>query len=97
MVTKDAWTSLEHAYAGRVRLVVFDFTTTASTEASRVEARRLGLETVFDEYVGETGTVLVLDGASKTVRDALHGRRNPREYEAAIDKALAARPPPLSL
>jgi hypothetical protein len=43
---------------------------------------------VFDEHSGETGTVLVVDGSSKKVRDVLHGRRDPAEYRTAIDAAL---------
>ncbi len=88
MTTKDAWADVQEAYGSRVNLVVFDFTTTATTEASRVRARTLGLEDVFERHSGETGTVLVLDGASKTVREALHGSHNLAEYRAAIDAAL---------
>jgi thiol-disulfide isomerase/thioredoxin len=92
MTTKDAWTDVQEAYASRVNLVVFDFTTTATTEASRSRARTLGLETVFDEHAGETGTVLVLDRTSKKVREALHGSRDLSEYRAAIDAALNGTP-----
>ncbi len=88
MTTKDAWADVQEAYGDRVNLVVFDFTTTATTEASRARARTLGLEDVFDEHVGETGTVLVLDRASKKVREALHGSRDLADYRAAIDAAL---------
>jgi thiol-disulfide isomerase/thioredoxin len=88
MTTKDAWADVQDAYTGRVNLVVFDFTTTTTTEASRASARTLGLEHVFDEHAGETGTVLVVDGSSKNVRAVLHGRRDPEEYRAAIDAAL---------
>src|SRR5688572_22303706 len=38
MITKDAWTQIEKAYAQRVNLVVLDFTTDANVEASRAEA-----------------------------------------------------------
>ena len=89
LVTKDAWSDVQEAYAGRVRFVVFDFTTDATTEVSRSEARRLGLGALFDEYLGETGTVLVLDGMSKEVKHALHGTRDLAEYRAAIDATVA--------
>ena len=89
MVTKDAWTAVQAAYAGRVRMVVFDFTSAASTEASRAEAHRLNLDSVFEEYSGETGTVLVLDGASKAVRHVVHGHRDFADYRAAIEATLA--------
>ena len=90
MTTKGAWAAVQEAYAGRVRFVVFDFTSDATTEASRVEAVRLGLGTVFEEYRPETGTVLVIDGVSKEVRHALHGHRQAADYRAAIDATLAA-------
>ena len=88
MTTRDAWATVQNAYVGRVRFVVFDFTSASTTEASRAQARRLGLDAVFDEYEGETGTVLVLDGESRAVRHALHGRRDAAEYRAAIDATL---------
>jgi thiol-disulfide isomerase/thioredoxin len=89
MATKGQWAEVQQAYAGRVRFAVFDFTTEATTARSRVEAAALGLGAVFDDYVGETGTVLVLDGVTKDVRDALHGTRAAKDYRAAIDAALA--------
>jgi hypothetical protein len=88
MVTRGAWATVQDAYAGRVRFVVFDFTSDATTETSRAEAVRLGLEDVFDDYVGETGTVLVLDGASREVLHSLHGHHDEAEYRAAIDAVL---------
>lgn len=91
LVTKDVWTDVQQAYEGRARLVVFDFTNAAATAASRVEAQRLGLTAVFDDYVGETGTVLVLDGVEKQVRHAIHGSRDITEYRAAIDGVLGGR------
>ncbi len=89
MTTKDQWAEVQQSYAGRVRFAVFDFTTDATTANSRVEAVRLGLGAVFDDYVGETGTVLVLDGVTKDVREAIHGTRAAADYRAAIDAALA--------
>jgi hypothetical protein len=91
MVTKDVWTDVQLAYGGRVRFVVFDFTTDGTTEAARQAAGRLGLQTLFDEYAGETGTVLVLDGVTKEVRHALHGERDFAIYRTAIDGVLAGR------
>jgi len=92
MVTKDVWSDVQAAYAGRVRLVVLDFTTDATTEASRAEAKRLGLDAMFDEYAGVTGSVLVLDGVSKEVKRELHGSRDLAEYRAAIDAAITQTP-----
>src|SRR4051794_20254029 len=39
MVTKDVWSEVDAAYAGKVRLVVFDFTTDATTETTRQRAK----------------------------------------------------------
>ena len=90
MVTKDIWSQIEKTYAGRVNLVVLDFTTQASTDASRAEAARLGLTKVFDEYEGVTGTILVVDGRTRGVTADIGGRRDFAEYRAAIDAMLAS-------
>ena len=87
MATKDEWAAVQDAYTGRVRFVVFDFTSAATTDASRAEARRLGLDAVFDEYSGATGTVLVLDGA-KAIKHSLQGVLDQSKYRAAIDATL---------
>ena len=89
MVTKGMWTQIEDAYAGRVKLVVLDFTNEANTEASRIEAARLGLDEFFKEYGGATGTIVVLDGRTKQVTASINGSRDVAEYRAAIDAALA--------
>jgi thiol-disulfide isomerase/thioredoxin len=89
MVTKDAWASVQEAYVGEVRFVVFDFTNAATTEASRAQAARLGLGVLFEQYSGETGSVLVLDGKSREVLHDLHGHRDQVEYRAAIGATLA--------
>jgi thiol-disulfide isomerase/thioredoxin len=88
MATKDVWEELHAAYAGRVEMVVFDFTTEQTTEVARAEAGRLGLGPVFDEYFGATGSVFVVDGQSKAMRTELRGERDLAEYRAAIDAAL---------
>jgi thiol-disulfide isomerase/thioredoxin len=87
-MTKGVWSQIEDAYSGRVSLVVLDFTTDANTEASRTEAKRLGLEQFFEEYGGWTGTVVVLDGRTKEVTASINGSRDFAEYRAAIDAAL---------
>ena len=87
-LTKPAWSDIEKAYSGRVNLVVFDFTNSATTEASRNEAKRIGLETFFEEHAGSTGTIAVLDGRTKKAVTVIEGRRSRAEYHAAIDAAL---------
>jgi thiol-disulfide isomerase/thioredoxin len=88
MVTKDVWAQIEQTYAGRVNLLVLDFTNQATTDASRIEATRLGLESFFDEYEGATGTVVVLTGATRQVTASIGGSRDFADYRAAIDAAL---------
>jgi len=88
MFTKDRWSEIEAKYSGRVKLVVFDFTDQATTDASRAEAKRLGLEKFFDEIVGETGTIAVVDGRTKEMTASIHGRPGFEEYRRAIDSSL---------
>jgi thiol-disulfide isomerase/thioredoxin len=90
LMTKDEWSRIEETYKGRVNFVVFDFTTDEKAGASRAEARRLGLESFFDEFEGVTGTIAVLDGRTKQVAAELHGSRDFEEYRAAIDAAVLA-------
>ena len=88
MVTKDVWSEIAAAYAGRVHLVVFDFTNEATTSASRAEAHRLGLDAFFEENEGWTGTIAVIDGRTKETTATIHGSRDRREYDSVIDAAL---------
>lgn len=92
MVTKDEWARIQETYAGRVNLVVLDFTNEANTAASRAEAVRLGLERFFDEFSGATGAIVVLDGDTREVAAVLDGNRDFAEYQMAIDAALAKVP-----
>ncbi len=88
MLTKPAWRRIEATYATRVNLVVLDVTNQATTDASRAEAKRLGLDAVFEDYRGATGTIVVVDGRTKTASAEFHGSRDFPEYRTAIDAAL---------
>jgi thiol-disulfide isomerase/thioredoxin len=88
MLTKDVWSQIQETYSGKVNLLVLDFTNQASTDASRAEAKRLGLEPFFDEYAGTTGTVAVIDGRTRTVATTINGSRNFATYRSAIDEVL---------
>jgi thiol-disulfide isomerase/thioredoxin len=90
MLTKGTWAEIEHNYAGRVRLAVFDFTNETTTAASRAEAERLGLAEVFEEAGFATGPILVLDGRTKDIVAWINGSRDFADYRAAIHSALAA-------
>ena len=88
MLTKGVWSQIESTYSARVNLLVLDFTNQATTDASGAEAKRLGLEKLFDEYSGTTGTIVVVNGRSKTVTASINGSRDFAEYRAAIDATL---------
>jgi hypothetical protein len=90
LATKDVWSEIEAAYSRHANLLVFDFTSDASTEVSRADAKRLGLEKAFDENGGSTGMILVLDGRTKEVVASIVGSRDFSEYRAAIDPLLPA-------
>jgi thiol-disulfide isomerase/thioredoxin len=90
MVTKGVWADLEKEYAHRVHLVVMDFTNDASTEASRKEAQRLGLDRFFEEFSGVTGIVVVLRATTREVAAELEFSQGLSDYRAAIDAAIAA-------
>jgi thiol-disulfide isomerase/thioredoxin len=89
LMTKDVWSQIEKTYAGRVNLVIFDFTNSENTETSKAEAKRLGLDQFFEEYAGASGTIVVMDGRTKQVKASIQGSRDFAEYRAAIDEALA--------
>ena len=88
MLTKTVWSQIEVAYSGRANFVVFDFTNKATTDRSRAEAKRLGLEKFFDDNAGATGTIAVLDGRTKEEAASIHGIRGFDEYRSAIDASL---------
>src|SRR2546425_12358772 len=88
MLTKPVWSQIVATYSMRANLVVFDFTNQATTDTSRAEAKRLGLEKFFDENAGWTGTIAILDGRSKEVVKLIHGSRDFDEYRFAIDATL---------
>ena len=90
MLTKGMWSQVEDAYAGRVRLAVFDFTDEATIAATRAEAQRLGLGAFLEEAGFATGTIVVLDGRTKEILAWINGSRDFAEYRAAIDAAIAA-------
>ena len=87
MITISVWEQITDEYAGRVNLLVLDFTNDQTTDASRRAAERVGLGRLFEE-TGSTGVVLVVDGRSKEVTASIAGSRDVAEYRAAIDTAL---------
>ena len=88
MLTKGVWSQIETTYAGQANFVVFDFTNDATTSASKAEAARLGLGKFFDENVGATGSISVLDGRTGREMASVQGVHGFDEYRAAIDEGL---------
>ena len=88
MMTKGVWAKVSESYAGKVNLLVLDFTNEEKTAASREEAKRLGLDAFFNEHAGTTGSIMILDGKSKTVKRELEGSRDFADYRAAIEAVL---------
>lgn len=88
MLTKTVWSQVETEYSGRANFVVFDFTNQATTDLSRAEAKRLGLEKFFDDNTGVTGTIAVLDSRTKEEAASIHGIKGFDEYRAAIEAGL---------
>ena len=89
MLTKGVWSEIENTYRGRVHFLVLDFTSQATTEATEAQARRLGLDELVESFAA-TGSIVVLDGATRAVRASITGSRDFAEYAAAIDAALQA-------
>lgn len=88
MLTKAEWAQIDTTYADRVKLFVFDSTSDATIERSRIEAERIGLDGLWDRYRGASGVVLVLDGRTKEVLAELAGSRPFADYQSAIDAVL---------
>jgi thiol-disulfide isomerase/thioredoxin len=86
--TKDVWSQIAETYATRANLVVFDFTSDRTTNVSRIEAKRLGLDQFFADNEGWSGAVVVLDARTKAELAAISGSVSFDDYRGAIDKAL---------
>lgn len=86
LMQKGVWSEVEEAYAGRVHMLVMDFTDDESTRATEREARRLGLGAFFDEYAGASGFVVVMNRKREVTAEV--GGRDFEAYRAAIDAAL---------
>jgi hypothetical protein len=72
---------------GEIRVVVLDVTDRKSTAAANAEARRLGIEEIFDRYRSNTGTVLVVRGSNRELVKVLKGQIDPASYRPAIADA----------
>ena len=64
---------------------MFDVTDRGAIERSRAEAQRLGLEAFFDAHKSKTGTVAVLNGATREPVSVMKG-------ETRISRSSSMRP-----
>ena len=81
------WEALEKSVGSEARLVVLDVTDKEALARSRAEADRLGLRSFFDAYKSQTGTVAVLDGATREPVSVMKGELDAGRYEAAVARA----------
>jgi len=86
------WHALDAQLGDGARLVLLDVTDRKAFEASRDEARRLGIEEFFDRYKARTGTIGVLRGDNREKVTVLRGVREPARYEAAVARARSVNP-----
>ena len=69
------------------RVVVLDVTDRETYAAAVVEAKRLGIDSFFDEYKSRTGTVGVLDGSTRETVAVLSGELDVSVYERVLAEA----------
>ena len=84
---EPTWRELQRRLGGDARLVVLDVTDGEALARSRKEALRLGLLPFLRSHQTRTGTIAVLDGASRRVLREFHGERRTAPYEAAVAEA----------
>ncbi len=75
----------------RVRIVVLDVTDRQRVAASMAEAERLGITDFFAAYKSKTGTVGVLDGATREPVAVMKGETDVAAYQEAVDEASAGK------
>lgn len=80
---------LRERQGDKIRYVQLDVTDKEALARSTSEADRLGIREFFDEYKSKTGTVGVLNGASREPVTVLKGELDVAEYESALTKASA--------
>jgi thiol-disulfide isomerase/thioredoxin len=72
-------------YRGKIRYVVLDVTSEATTAKAKEQARSLGVEKFFDRNFATTSLVVIKDPAGREVFRAVHDY-DFKHYEAALDQ-----------
>ena len=81
------WEEMQAKIGGDARFVIFDLTDKQAVLRSRAEAERLGLTPFLTRHKRSTGTIAVLDGASREPVIVLRGDTDVAKYEEAVARA----------
>jgi thiol-disulfide isomerase/thioredoxin len=84
---EPVWEELEREFGAHARFVRFDVTDRAALARSQREAERLGLAEFLAEHKSQTGTISVLDGATREPVAVMQGEADVSKYRAAIARA----------
>ncbi len=78
------WTKLERAVGDEARLVVFDVTSRRTLAEASAEAERLGLAEYFEAHRSQTGSVGLIDGATRQPIRVWMAEPDPSVYVLAL-------------
>jgi thiol-disulfide isomerase/thioredoxin len=81
------WEEMQVKIGDDARFVIFDLTDKQAVLHSRAEAERLGLTPFLTRHKRSTGTIAVLDGASREPVIVLRGDTDVAKYEEAVARA----------
>lgn len=85
--TKATWTRVQSDLGDVATVVELDVSDRVAYSESLAEAERLGIDEFFQEYRSRTGTVAVLDCASREPVVVMSGERDFEKYREAVEKA----------
>lgn len=79
---------INQKYQGKIRFVRLDVTSEATAAESQQEAQKIGLESFFKRYQGQTSLVVIRDSTGREIFRAIHDYEF-EHYSAVLDKQLA--------
>jgi len=85
--TESVWERVRKEIGDRATVVKLDVSDRVEYNQSMTEARRLGIESFFQEYRSRTGVVAILDCRTREPVEILNGERDFEKYLQAVDKA----------
>ena len=74
---------------GPVRFVRLDHTDADARAAAAATAAELGLASLYADYAGQTGFVLLVDAASGALLDRIEARDSPADIDGKLRRAVA--------